>query len=112
MSADVPIEVKVDQLNGHVIGLQNEVSGFRKAIEQLTQATLKLVRIDTNMQHIKSELDQVVEWNKKQDDRLNVLEVSLAVNNTRLSLKERVYWILFSGGISIASGFIVYMASH
>ena len=112
MSENIALEQKVDTLNGHVIGLQQEVSGFRSAIEKLTNAMLELVRIDSNMQHLKTEMDQSIQWNKLQDKRITDLEINSAVNSNRIGAKERTYWLFFSAGVSVLTGLIVYVVQH
>ena len=74
--------------------------------DKLSEAMVEMVRMEERMVTAFKRMDNIVEYQKKADDRLDEMEKQAIVRGQKIAFAERIFWMIATGIVGLCFVFL------
>ena len=73
--------------------MEDRLDRIETKVDKLSEAMVEMVRMEERMVTAFKRMDNIVEYQKKADDRLDEMEKQAIVRGQKIAFAERIFWI-------------------
>ena len=74
--------------------MEDRLDRIETKVDKLSEAMVEMVRMEERMVTAFKRMDNIVEYQKKADDRLDEMEKQAIVRGQKIAFAERIFWMI------------------
>jgi len=103
------LESKLESLSHSV---NNQLTGVRSDIKDMTKALRELIRMDSEIKNVTTLVSRIGTEVDDHEKRIRMLENTSVVNSVKIGSGERIYWMLAMVAFNIFTGVVTFMVTN
>ena len=88
------------------LGMEDRLDRIETKVDKLSEAMVEMVRMEERMVTAFKRMDNIVEYQKKADDRLDEMEKQAIVRGQKIAFAERIFWMIVTGAVGLCFVFL------
>ena len=88
------------------LGMEDRLDRIETKVDKLSEAMVEMVRMEERMVTAFKRMDNIVEYQKKADDRLDEMERQAIVRGQKIAFAERIFWMIATGAVGLCFVFL------
>ena len=88
------------------LGMDDRLDRIETKVDKLSEAMVEMVRMEERMVTAFKRMDNIVEYQKKADDRLDEMEKQALVRGQKIAFAERIFWMIATGFVGLCFVFL------
>jgi hypothetical protein len=88
------------------LGMEDRLDRIETKVDKLSEAMVEMVRMEERMVTAFKRMDNIVEYQKKSDDRLDEMEKQALVRGQKIAFAERIFWMIATGIVGLCFVFL------
>ena len=86
--------------------MQDRLDRIETKVDKLSDAMVEMVRMEERMVTAFKRMDNIVDYQKKADDRLSEMEKQALVRGQKIAFAERIFWMIATGIVGLCFVFL------
>ena len=86
--------------------MEDRLDRIETKVDKLSEAMVEMVRMEERMVTAFKRMDNIVEYQKKADDRLDEMEKQAIVRGQKIAFAERIFWMIATGIVGLGFVFL------
>tara|TARA_R100001443_G_scaffold39390_2_gene52707 strand:- start:4753 stop:5016 length:264 start_codon:yes stop_codon:yes gene_type:complete len=86
--------------------MEDRLDRIETKVDKLSEAMVEMVRMEERMVTAFKRMDNIVEYQKKADDRLDEMEKQAIVRGQKIAFAERIFWMIATGIVGLCFVFL------
>jgi len=86
--------------------MEDRLDRIETKVDKLSEAMVEMVRMEERMVTAFKRMDNIVEYQKKADDRLDEMEKQAIVRGQKIAFAERIFWMIVTGAVGLCFVFL------
>ena len=86
--------------------MEDRLDRIETKVDKLSEAMVEMVRMEERMITAFKRMDNIVEYQKKADDRLDEMERQAIVRGQKIAFAERIFWMIVTGAVGLCFVFL------
>ena len=86
--------------------MEDRLDRIETKVEKLSEAMVEMVRMEERMVTAFKRMDNIVDYQKKADDRLSEMEKQALVRGQKIAFAERIFWMIATGIVGLCFVFL------
>lgn len=86
--------------------MEDRLDRIETKVDKLSEAMVEMVRMEERMVTAFKRMDNIVEYQKKADDRLDEMEKQALVRGQKIAFAERIFWMIATGIVGLCFVFL------
>ncbi len=88
------------------LGMEDRLDRIESKVDKLSECMIEMVRMEERMVTAFKRMDNIVEYQKKADDRLDEMERQAIVRGQKIAFAERIFWMIATGAVGLCFVFL------
>ena len=81
---------------------EERLTRIEKHLDKMSAAMVDMARMEERMVTAFTRMDNIVEYQKKADDRLDEMEKQAIARGQKIAFAERIFWMVCTGAVGLA----------
>jgi|TARA_B100001094_G_scaffold225753_1_gene219999 hypothetical protein len=81
---------------------EDRLNRIEKHLDKMSAAMVDMARMEERMVTAFKRMDNIVEYQKKADDRLDEMEKQAIARGQKIAFAERIFWMVCTGAVGLA----------
>jgi hypothetical protein len=81
---------------------EERLTRIEKHLDKMSAAMVDMARMEERMVTAFKRMDNIVEYQKKADDRLDEMEKQAIARGQKIAFAERIFWMICTGAVGLA----------
>jgi hypothetical protein len=81
---------------------EDRLNRIEKHLDKMSAAMVDMARMEERMVTAFKRMDNIVEYQKKADDRLDEMEKQAIARGQKIAFAERIFWMICTGAVGLA----------
>jgi hypothetical protein len=81
---------------------EDRLNRIEKHLDKMSAAMVDMARMEERMVTAFKRMDNIVEYKKKADDRLDEMEKQAIARGQKIAFAERIFWMICTGAVGLA----------
>ena len=81
---------------------EERLNRIEKHLDKMSAAMVDMARMEERLVSAFKRIDNVVEYQKKADERLDELEKQAIARGQKIAFAERIFWMICTGAVGLA----------
>jgi len=81
---------------------EDRLNRIEKHLDKMSAAMVDMARMEERLVSAFKRIDNVVEYQKKADERLDELEKQAIARGQKIAFAERIFWMICTGAVGLA----------
>ena len=81
---------------------EERLTRIEKHLDKMSAAMVDMARMEERMVTAFKRMDNIVEYQKKADDRLDEMEKQAIARGQKIAFAERIFWMVCTGAVGLA----------
>jgi len=86
--------------------MDDRLDRIETKVDKLSECMIEMVRMEERMVTAFKRMDNIVEYQKKADDRLSEMEKQALVRGQKIAFAERIFWMIATGIVGLCFVFL------
>tara|TARA_B100000963_G_scaffold216635_1_gene188911 strand:- start:1527 stop:1790 length:264 start_codon:yes stop_codon:yes gene_type:complete len=86
--------------------MEDRLDRIETKVDKLSEAMVEMVRMEERMVTAFKRMDNIVDYQKKADDRLDEMEKQAIVRGQKIAFAERIFWMIATGIVGLCFVFL------
>ena len=86
--------------------MEDRLDRIETKVDKLSDAMVEMVRMEERMVTAFKRMDNIVDYQKKADDRLSEMEKQALVRGQKIAFAERIFWMFCTGIVGLCFVFL------
>jgi len=86
--------------------MDDRLDRIETKVDKLSECMIEMVRMEERMVTAFKRMDNIVEYQKKADDRLDEMEKQALVRGQKIAFAERIFWMIATGIVGLCFVFL------
>ncbi len=86
--------------------MEDRLDRIETKVDKLSECMIEMVRMEERMVTAFKRMDNIVEYQKKADDRLDEMEKQAIVRGQKIAFAERIFWMFATGIVGLCFVFL------
>lgn len=86
--------------------MEDRLDRIETKVDKLSECMIEMVRMEERMVTAFKRMDNIVEYQKKADDRLDEMEKQAIVRGQKIAFAERIFWMIATGIVGLCFVFL------
>mgnify|MGYP001297598258 FL=1 len=86
--------------------MEDRLDRIETKVDKLSECMIEMVRMEERMVTAFKRMDNIVEYQKKADDRLDEMEKQALVRGQKIAFAERIFWMIATGIVGLCFVFL------
>lgn len=86
--------------------MEDRLDRIETKVDKLSECMIEMVRMEERMVTAFKRMDNIVEYQKKADDRLDEMEKQAIVRGQKIAFAERIFWMIVTGAVGLCFVFL------
>ena len=86
--------------------MEDRLDRIETKVDKLSEAMVEMVRMEERMVTAFKRMDNIVEYQKKADDRLDEMEKQALARGQKIAFAERIFWMIATGIVGMCFVFL------
>ena len=86
--------------------MEDRLDRIETKVDKLSDAMVEMVRMEERMVTAFKRMDNIVDYQKKADDRLSEMEKQSLVRGQKIGFAERIFWMIATGIVGLCFVFL------
>ena len=86
--------------------MDDRLDRIETKVVKLRECMIEMVRMEERMVTAFKRMDNIVEYQKKADDRLDEMEKQALVRGQKIAFAERIFWMIATGFVGLCFVFL------
>lgn len=86
--------------------MEDRLDRIESKVDKLSECMIEMVRMEERMVTAFKRMDNIVEYQKKADDRLDEMEKQAIVRGQKIAFAERIFWMIATGIVGLCFVFL------
>ena len=86
--------------------MEDRLDRIESKVDKLSECMIEMVRMEERMVTAFKRMDNIVEYQKKADDRLDEMEKQALVRGQKIAFAERIFWMIATGIVGLCFVFL------
>tara|TARA_B100000212_G_C27332817_1_gene515444 strand:+ start:864 stop:1130 length:267 start_codon:yes stop_codon:yes gene_type:complete len=81
---------------------EERLNRIEKHLDKMSAAMVDMARMEERLVSAFKRIDNVVEYQKKADERLDEMEKQAIARGQKIAFAERIFWMICTGAVGLA----------
>jgi len=81
---------------------EDRLNRIEKHLDKMSAAMVDMARMEERLVSAFKRIDNVVEYQKKADERLDEMEKQAIARGQKIAFAERIFWMICTGAVGLA----------
>ncbi len=81
---------------------EERLTRIEKHLDKMSAAMVDMARMEERLVSAFKRIDNVVEYQKKADERLDEMEKQAIARGQKIAFAERIFWMICTGAVGLA----------
>ena len=81
---------------------EDRLNRIEKHLDKMSAAMVDMARMEERLVSAFKRIDNVVEYQKKADERLDEMEKQAVARGQKIAFAERIFWMICTGAVGLA----------
>ena len=86
--------------------MEDRLDRIETKVDKLSDAMVEMVRMEERMVTAFKRMDNISDYQKKADDRLDEMEKQALVRGQKIAFAERIFWMIATGIVGLCFVFL------
>ena len=86
--------------------MEDRLDRIETKVDKLSECMIEMVRMEERMVTAFKRMDNIVEYQKKADDRLDEMETQAIVRGQKIAFADRIFWMIATGIVGLCFVFL------
>jgi len=86
--------------------MDDRLDRIETKVDKLSECMIEMVHMEERMVTAFKRMDNIVEYQKKADDRLDEMEKQALVRGQKIAFAERIFWMIATGIVGLCFVFL------